>query len=111
MTADEFLTLPDIEEQRVELFDGEVVDMPSGGPNHERAKANLNEILVAWLVQHKAGKVFTPMLSLRRSVPSTLRSGACTVWSWPTTACMRRTPGEDSVFSISRSTSTGNWPL
>jgi Uma2 family endonuclease len=58
MTADEFLTLPDFEEQRVELFDGEVVDMPSGGPAHETAKANLIEILVPWLVQHRAGKVF-----------------------------------------------------
>jgi hypothetical protein len=28
-----------------------------------------------------------------------------------TTACMRRTPGETSVFSMSSSTSTGNWPV
>src|SRR5437870_8917566 len=27
-----------------------------------------------------------------------------------TRTCMRRTPGENSVFSISSSTSTGNWP-
>jgi hypothetical protein len=29
----------------------------------------------------------------------------------PTKACMRRTPGENSVLSISRSTSTGNGPV
>ena len=58
LTADEFLKLPDIEEQRVELIDGEVVDMPSGGPNHERAKANLNAILGRWLDQRRAGLVF-----------------------------------------------------
>ncbi|MGA3043132.1 MAG: Uma2 family endonuclease, partial [Bryobacteraceae bacterium] len=58
LTADEFVRLLDTEEQRVELFDGEVVDMPSGGPNHEQAKSNLNEILVVWLLQHRAGKVY-----------------------------------------------------
>lgn len=57
MTADEFLLL-DTEERRLELIDGEVVEMPRAGPNHERAKANLNEILVAWLLQHRVGKVF-----------------------------------------------------
>ncbi|HXM44806.1 MAG TPA: Uma2 family endonuclease [Bryobacteraceae bacterium] len=57
MTADEFLKLLDTEEQRVELIDGEVVDMPGGGPNHEAVKANLNEILVAWLLQRRVGKV------------------------------------------------------
>ena len=58
LTADEFLRLLDTEEQRVELIHGEVVDMPSGGPAHERVKANLNEILVPWLKQHRAGKVY-----------------------------------------------------
>ncbi len=58
MTVEEFLTLPDIEEQRVELFDGEVVDMPSGGRAHEIAKSNLIEILAPWLKQHRVGKIF-----------------------------------------------------
>ncbi|HUE05147.1 MAG TPA: Uma2 family endonuclease [Bryobacteraceae bacterium] len=58
MTVDEFLSLPDIEEQRVELIEGEVVDMPTGGPDHERVKSNLNEILVLCLVKHGVGKVF-----------------------------------------------------
>lgn len=58
LTADEFFNLPDIEEQRVELIDGEVVDMPSGGPVHERAKANLNRILDRWLDQQGVGLVY-----------------------------------------------------
>jgi len=58
MTAEEFLTLPDIEDQRVELMEGEVVDMPSGGPAHERAKANLNRILDRWLDRHGAGLLY-----------------------------------------------------
>ena len=58
MTADEFLRLLDTEEQRIELIDGEVVDMPSGGPAHERAKSNLNRILDRWLDRHGAGQVF-----------------------------------------------------
>jgi Uma2 family endonuclease len=58
MTVDEFLKLPDLEERRVELIQGEVVDMPSGGPVHERVKANLTEILVVWLSQHRIGQLF-----------------------------------------------------
>lgn len=59
ITADEFLKLLDTEDRRVELIAGEVVEMSTGGPVHEQAKANLNEILVAWLLQHRAGKVYS----------------------------------------------------
>jgi Uma2 family endonuclease len=58
LTAEEFFNLPDIEDQRVELIDGEVVDMPSGGPVHETVKSNLNQILVAWVLRNQVGKVF-----------------------------------------------------
>jgi Uma2 family endonuclease len=58
MTAEEFLALPDIEDQRVELIDGEVVEMPSGGPAHETVKSNLNGILVVWCHRHQAGKIY-----------------------------------------------------
>lgn len=37
MTADEFMKLLNSEEQRLELLDGELIDMPSGGPNHEQS--------------------------------------------------------------------------
>jgi|ERR1700735_219447 Uma2 family endonuclease len=49
LTVDEFLKLPDIEERRVELIQGEVVDMPGGGPVHEIVKANLIGIVRDWL--------------------------------------------------------------
>jgi len=58
LTADEFLKLLDTEEQRVELIDGEVIDMPSGGPVHEQVKANINRILNRWLDRHGAGLVY-----------------------------------------------------
>jgi Uma2 family endonuclease len=58
LTVDEFLKLPDVEERRVELIQGEVVDMPSGGPVHERVKSNLIEILAFWLRQHRFGTLF-----------------------------------------------------
>ena len=58
MTVDEFLKLPDIEEQRVELFQGEVVAMASGGPVHEIVKSNLVGILRDWLKEHPIGTLF-----------------------------------------------------
>ncbi|MGD0362174.1 MAG: Uma2 family endonuclease [Bryobacteraceae bacterium] len=58
ITVDEFLKLPDIEEQRIELIDGEVVDTPGGGPAHELVKSNLIEMLAVWCFQQRAGKVF-----------------------------------------------------
>jgi Uma2 family endonuclease len=58
MTVDEFYKLLESAEQRLELIDGEVVEMPSGGPTHERVKSNLNRVLARWLDQHGAGQVF-----------------------------------------------------
>ena len=58
MTVDEFLKLPDIEEQRVELIQGEVIPMASAGFVHERVKANLSRILTVWLDRHPSGMVF-----------------------------------------------------
>jgi Uma2 family endonuclease len=58
MTVDEFLKLPDIEERLVELIQGEVVDMASGGPVHETVKSNLNGIVRDWLKDHPIGKLY-----------------------------------------------------
>jgi len=58
MTVDEFLKLPEVEGQKTELIHGEVVSMAYAGFIHERVKSNVNEILVAWLLQHRLGKVF-----------------------------------------------------
>ena len=41
------------------------------------------------------------------SVPAPDRRGT----TWPTRACMRRTPGENPVSSMSSSTSAGDWPV
>lgn len=58
ITVEEFLKLPDIEEQRVELIQGEVIDMGTGGPRHEFVKANLNKIFQKWLGEGSAGVLF-----------------------------------------------------
>jgi len=58
MTVDEFLKLPDIEERRIELIHGEVVDMAGAGLVHEYVKGNLNETLAVWLSQHRIGRLF-----------------------------------------------------
>jgi Uma2 family endonuclease len=58
LTVDEFLKLPDIEEQRVELIHGEVIEMAGSGLVHELVKANLNRILTVWLDRHAGGLVF-----------------------------------------------------
>ena len=58
MTVDEFLKLPDIEEQRVELIQGEVIPMAGAGLVHELVKANFIRILAAWLDRHTSGTIF-----------------------------------------------------
>lgn len=58
LTVDAFLKLPDIEEQRVELIQGEVVDMGSGGSIHETVKSNLIGIVRDWLKDHPIGTLF-----------------------------------------------------
>jgi Uma2 family endonuclease len=58
ITVDEFLKQPEVEQEFVELIEGEVISMARGGAAHECVKANLTEILVLWLGQHRIGKVF-----------------------------------------------------
>ena len=52
MTAAEFDALPDDEEVKRELIDGEVCEMASGGPVHERVKGNAYRILTGFVVIH-----------------------------------------------------------
>ncbi len=57
VTVQEFLALPEIEGQRMELIGGEVVTMGRGGYPHEITKSNLLQILAVWLSQNRIGKV------------------------------------------------------
>ena len=52
MTFAEFDALPDDEEVKRELIGGEVCEMASGGPVHERVKGNANRILTGFVVIH-----------------------------------------------------------
>ena len=58
MTVDEFLKLPEVEGEKMELIHGEVVSMAYAGFLHERVKSNLIKILSAWLGQNPFGQVF-----------------------------------------------------
>ena len=58
MTVDEFLKLPEVEGEKMELIHGEAVSMAYAGFLHERVKSNLIKILSAWLGQNPFGQVF-----------------------------------------------------
>jgi len=57
VTVQEFLQLPEIEGQRMELIGGEVVTMGRGGRSHEFVKSNIAKLLFAWLLQNRPGRV------------------------------------------------------
>ncbi len=57
VTVQEFLALPESEGERRELIGGEVVSMGHGGRPHEFVKSNIVRLLLAWLLQSRAGRV------------------------------------------------------
>ncbi|MBZ5609317.1 MAG: Uma2 family endonuclease [Acidobacteriia bacterium] len=59
VTVQEFLALPEIEGQRMELIGGEVVTMGRGGAGHEWVKANLILLLAAWVKDNPALKLLS----------------------------------------------------
>ena len=58
VTVQDFLALPELEDKRIELIGGEIVDMGQGGRPHEFVKSNINKLLLAWLLQGRTGRVF-----------------------------------------------------
>lgn len=58
MTVEEFLRLPEVEGERLELIHGEVVCMGLAAYPHEITKANLNRILTVWSIQNPPYLVF-----------------------------------------------------
>src|SRR5580700_4108856 len=58
MTIEEFLKLPEVEGEKMELIHGEVVSIAYAGFVHERVKSNINKILVVWHDRHPFGQVF-----------------------------------------------------
>lgn len=59
LTVEDFLKLPPPEDQRTELIEGDAVAMSYGHYRHERVKANLIQILVAWSIRQPIGLVFS----------------------------------------------------
>jgi Uma2 family endonuclease len=58
VTVREFLDMPESEGFIEELIGGEVISMPVAGQPHEVTKSNLVRLLVPWLAQHLALRVF-----------------------------------------------------
>jgi Uma2 family endonuclease len=57
LTVQEFLALPESDDQRRELIGGEIFSMGHGGWPHECVKSNINRLLLAWLLQNRLGRV------------------------------------------------------
>lgn len=58
MTVEEFLNLPEVEGERLELINGEVNCMALSGQPHEVTKSNLIMLLAPWAVQNRTLRVF-----------------------------------------------------
>jgi len=58
ITVEEFLKLPEVEGERLELINGEVNSMGQAGYPHELTKSNLIRLLTLWSVQNPPSRVF-----------------------------------------------------
>jgi Uma2 family endonuclease len=58
MTVEEFLRLPEVEGERLELIHGEVVGIGMAAYPHEITKANLNRLLTLWSIHNPPTLVF-----------------------------------------------------
>jgi len=58
MTVEEFLNLPEVEGERLELIDGEVNSVGQGGYPHELTKSNLIRFLTVWSIENPPLRVF-----------------------------------------------------
>ena len=57
VTVQEFRALPEVDGQRIELIGGEVVGLGHGSKGHEWVKANLNQLLIAWIIKNPGFKL------------------------------------------------------
>jgi Uma2 family endonuclease len=58
ITVEEFLKLPEVEGERLELINGEVISMGQAGYPHEITKSNVNRFLTVWSIENPAFRVF-----------------------------------------------------
>jgi len=58
LTVEEFLNVPEPEDQCAELLEGEIISVGRGAYEHELVKANMSALLVVWAASNKPGKVF-----------------------------------------------------
>lgn len=62
-TVEEYLAMPD-DGRRYELFRGELIEMPSPTPEHQRLLKKLGFLLDTFVEQHKLGEVFLAPLDV-----------------------------------------------
>jgi Uma2 family endonuclease len=58
VTASEFLAMPEVEGERLELINGEINKMGQAGYPHELTKSNLIRQLIVWSVENPPSRVF-----------------------------------------------------
>ena len=69
ITLDEFLTLSE-GDRRLELVDGQVIDVPAPGPLHGRIVARISRCLSEYLERGGGGEVFAGDVSFRLGLPA-----------------------------------------
>ena len=58
ITVEEFLKLPEVEGERLELINGEVISMPMSGQPHEVTKSNVIRLVTVWSLQNPGLRLF-----------------------------------------------------
>ena len=58
ITVEEFLKLPEVEGERLELINGEVISMGQAGYPHEITKSNIIQLLTVWSIQNPGLRLF-----------------------------------------------------
>jgi Uma2 family endonuclease len=91
ITVEEFLKLPEVEGERLELINGEVICMPLSGQPHEVTKSNLIMLLAPWAVMN-------PGLRLFCEAACQLDEAHCLIPDLSLMSSSRIVPGSRGVF-------------
>jgi Uma2 family endonuclease len=91
ITVEEFLKLPEVEGERLELINGEVISMPLSGQPHEVTKSNVIQLMTAWSLR-------SPGLRLFCEAAYQLDNRDCLIPDISLIASSRIVPGRTGVF-------------
>jgi Uma2 family endonuclease len=91
ITVEEFLKLPEVEGERLELINGEVISMGQAGYPHEITKSNVIRLVTVWSLQN-------PGLRLFCEAAYQLDERNCIIPDISLVASNRIVPGSTGVF-------------